>query len=70
MMNHAAAFNKEQMDARIEERRKMGQLSPSEEIQEEPMFNGRKITELTSDEYMAYMSGHAKPKVIKTKPEG
>jgi hypothetical protein len=67
MLNHAAEVNRKRMDLRINERRRLGQLSDSEQVLETTV-NGRKLTEMTSDELLQHHGGEGpRPKVIKTK---
>lgn len=67
LLQHAASHNRKLLDKRLEEGRKKGTLSPSDEMAE----GGRKITEMSSDEIMMLAgteSGRG-PKVIKLRKD-
>ena len=77
LLNHAAEVNRKRLDLHIAKNRDAGTLSPSEQVADMPLFKGRRVDELTSDEYMKYLgaSGGKGPRVIKTSkapspPEG
>ena len=68
MLNHAAEVNRKRMDLRIKRRRELGRITASDEIADMPTINGRKITELTSDELISYHSKDGpRPRIIKPK---
>jgi len=70
MLNAAAEINRKRMDARIKQRRENGESTLQEDIAELPMINGKRLDELTSDEYLNYMGREGpRPKVIKIKKE-
>lgn len=54
MLGHAAHVAKQRMDKRLEQNKK--KTAPPVD---EPIFNGKRLDELSSDEYVAYYSGRA-----------
>lgn len=54
MINHAAHVNKKRLDRRIERNRERGDQPLEDRIAEMPMWNGKRIDELTSEEYLEY----------------
>lgn len=68
LLNHAADVNKKRLDARIKSRRRDGTASIAEELSDMPVYKGRKLTDLTSEELASYMGPDGpRPKVIKRK---
>lgn len=56
MLNRAASYNKQRLDRMIEQKRRDGTLDPSESLAADPpLVHGKRLDELTSDEYLSYM---------------
>ncbi len=67
MLNHAADVNRRRLDLRIKQKRNDGTATLSEEVADMPLVGGRKLTDLTSDEYISYLSSDGpRPRIIKT----
>jgi hypothetical protein len=56
MMQHAAWINKKRLDAAVESRRAKGEQTFTDNVAEMPLFNGKPIDQLTTEEYMAYQA--------------
>lgn len=69
LLNHAAHFNRQVFDARTADRRRRGQPpTVADQVQDAPIFNGKRLNEMTTDEMLSYQGLDApKVKVIKTK---
>lgn len=55
MLNHAASVNKARMDARIKRGRTEGYESLDDAAADAPVYNGKRLSELTTEEYQAYL---------------
>jgi hypothetical protein len=68
MLNAAAELNRKRQDARIKERREDGTSTVEDMVSEMPIIGGKRLDDLTSDEYLNYLGG-PRPRVINvTKP--
>ncbi len=66
-MNHAADINRKRMDQSIKDRRRRGEATQNDDIQEMTV-GGKKLTDMTSEEYASYLGSDVpRPRYIKTK---
>lgn len=58
MLNHAAAVNKKRLDAKIKWQRDHDKFDTVNDAASAglPMFNGKSVDQLTSDEYQSYLA--------------
>lgn len=54
MLNHASSVNKRRFDAKVNKGRRDNTQTLEERIVDTPMWNGKRIDELTSEEYLEY----------------
>lgn len=69
MLNHASHINRKRMDARIKRDRAAGKFSIQDDVADMQLVNGRKLTELTSEEIINAHEEAPRPRVIKVKKE-
>lgn len=56
MLNHAAVVNRARLDARTRHRQDTGTMTMEDVVNTMPLFNGKPINELTSEEYAQYLA--------------
>jgi hypothetical protein len=57
MLNHASHINKQRLDVKIKEGRDTGTQTVEEAVADAPVYKGKRLDELTSEEYLAYLRG-------------
>lgn len=54
MLNAGAEVNRQRLDRRIAKGRQSGYATIEDKMADEPMWNGKRVSELTSAEYVQY----------------
>jgi hypothetical protein len=70
MLQHAAWYNRQLLDKRLEAKRQSNTQTFTESLADAPMYHGKRFDELSSDDLIAMSSeDHRGPKIIKTKKD-
>lgn len=70
MLQHAAWYNRQLLDKRLEAKRNSNTQTFTESLADSPMYHGKRFDELSSDDLIALASGENKgPKLIKIKKD-
>jgi hypothetical protein len=64
MLNHAASVNHKKQERNVERRRQDGTSTIEDDFADAELVDGRRLSEMTSDEILSHHDG-AKPRTIK-----